>query len=402
MRICVLHSRYNVNINSGENFIADLQKNYLHNPANLVSFIYLDNLPNSSKFFRKYFVVILNVLFSFEAIVQVSKAHRKQKFEVFLIHNLFPNFGLCFFIYLKLLRIPYVLVLHNFRYRCISGAHELSGKPCFRCSKSRFGVGGFFNKCFKKSSWGSFFMLFFRKLTRIYIRNAASTICLSNFAKTELKSTPGLIKNVTVKVVPNFYPASNGKRLGGYDFKTIFFAGRLETSKGIENLLECWMKSDLPQNGWKLILCGTGTLVNLVEDFAKKTKSVEYLGLIGHDQVMESLKKTTFSVVPSIGTENCPTAIIQSYSQSVPVIGPNVGSIQEMITAKSGLKFDKDLNNLDQVFNQILTMTSEDYLGFEAYETWMANYSPNSVIPKLFEVIQESLIHTFDNHKNKY
>jgi glycosyltransferase involved in cell wall biosynthesis len=397
----VLHSRYNSKINSGENFIADLQRNHLHNPSNSVSFIYLDNLPSSSNFYKRYFFITLNVLFSLEAIVKVATAHRKNGFDVFLIHNLFPNFGLFFFIYLKLLRVPYVLVLHNFRYRCISGAHELSGKPCFKCSNTKIGLDGFFNKCFKRSFWASFFMILFRILTRVYIKNAGTIICLSNYAKTELKSTPGFFRNVNVKVVPNFYPSLAGKRFGGYDFKTVFFAGRLESSKGIEKLLECWVRSELPLNGWKLILCGTGELASMVEAKANKTSSIEYLGLISHDEVMERLKKTSFSVVPSVGTENCPTTIIESFSQSVPVIGPNAGSINEMITSKSGIKFDKDLNNLDHVFNQILKMTSADYLRFEAYETWLANYSPHTVIPQLFDVIHDSMGDTFNNHKNK-
>ncbi len=399
--MCVLHSRYNSKINSGENLIAELQQNYLHDSTFTVSFIYLDNLPKESNFFRKYFLVTLNVLFSIEAITKVSKAHRKNKFEVFLIHNLFPNFGLCFFFYLKLIRVPYILVLHNFRYRCLSGAHELSGKPCFKCSNTKFGLHGFFNKCFKGSYFKSLFMLLFRGLTRLYIKSSKSIICLSNYAKAQLTTTPGLVKTINVNVIPNFLPSSARKRVNGYEFKTILFAGRLETSKGIENLLDCWFKSELRLNDWKLLICGTGELANFVEKIAETTTSLEFLGLISHEEVIDVLKVTTFSVVPSIGTENCPTTIIESFSQSVPVIGPNTGSIDEMITAKNGLKFDNNLKDLDRVFNQIVNMKSSEYLCFEAYETWIANYSPNSVIPKLFHVIQESVTKTVENHPNK-
>lgn len=398
MKICVLHSRYNSKINSGENLIAELQKLYLNSSENSFSFIFIDNHPSSLNIVVKYLKIFANSLFSVEAIISVLKARHREKFDLFLIHNLFPNFGLLFYLYLRLSKIPYIMVLHNFRYRCISGAHELNGQACFQCSSKKYGVIGILNRCFKKSFLLSIYMAFFRLLTRMYIKNSTSVICLSEYAKSELLTTRSIPKNLTLNVIPNFIPSiSSNKSPTGYEFMTIFYAGRLEASKGIEFLLNNWKISNMPSSGWKLVICGEGSLSSLVANLASQDQSIIYLGLISHDEVIEQLKKTTFSVIPSIGTENCPTSIIESFAQSVPVIGPNSGSVKEMITPINGLKFDTTEMNLYLIFNQIVKLSRTEYLNFKPYQSWEVNYSPNSVIPKLFEVFENSIQKTFDN-----
>ena len=62
-----------------------------------------------------------------------------------------------------------------------------------------------------------------------------------------------------------------------------------------------------------------------------RRKWIELLGFLKKDEVIDTTRKCSFIVVPSIGYENCPYSIIETMAIGKPVIGANVAGIPELV-----------------------------------------------------------------------
>jgi len=106
----------------------------------------------------------------------------------------------------------------------------------------------------------------------------------------------------------------------------IYF-GRLSPEKGIETLLKAFKA--IPSA--KLTIAGDGPLLDNVLKCSKKYKNINYIGFKNKKELMGILSSAKFTVVPSICYENNPLSIVESFSNSVPVIGSDFGGISELI-----------------------------------------------------------------------
>lgn len=58
---------------------------------------------------------------------------------------------------------------------------------------------------------------------------------------------------------------------------------------------------------------------------------IEYLGLVGPDEIPGILGNATFSIMPSVNYEGFPRAIVESFAVGTPVIASEIGSLTELI-----------------------------------------------------------------------
>ncbi|ANV86363.1 hypothetical protein AWQ22_02095 [Picosynechococcus sp. PCC 7117] len=127
---------------------------------------------------------------------------------------------------------------------------------------------------------------------------------------------------------PNFLQGET-KWLETIDFgKYYLFVGRLETEKGILNLLNAYqnLKSEYP-----LYIVGSGSLQSVVEQYASDNHKIQYLGQRTREEVIQYMQGAIALIFPSIWYEGFPLTILEAYSQSLPVIGSNIGSVSYAI-----------------------------------------------------------------------
>ncbi len=375
MHIVSLHSRYSNFDNSGENVVVNLQRNAFQELGCDVTYLILGDEIYSPKLIRRRFRQFLNFTFSFDAIRGIRNISKQRKIDLFLVHNTFPNMGIFLLWNLVRLKIPVVVVLHNFRYRCISGSHELKGSPCYKCKQSRFRIPGVINLCYRNGMWTTLAMYFYQLSFRHFLRKSQAVVVLSEYAKRELIESK-LLQKARIHLIANGVKDRKQtlSRKARFENKCIFFAGRLESSKGIHLLLDAWENSPLRKQGWELVIAGSGSLHDLVIKRQSMDESIIFLGQLSNDEVLARLSCSTFFAIPSLGSENCPTGILEAYSLDIPVLGTDMGSIANMINESCGLLSSPDIHGWNSLFTQIQGMDFKIYNYFNPKLNWTSSY----------------------------
>ena len=107
----------------------------------------------------------------------------------------------------------------------------------------------------------------------------------------------------------------------------VFYAGRLETYKGIRTLIKACATL-----GFRLLIAGDGSIKAELEDYIKINQlDVVLLGQQNKKKLAAYIKNSVSVVVPSEWHENFPFAITESLFLGTPVVGSSMGGIPELI-----------------------------------------------------------------------
>jgi glycosyltransferase involved in cell wall biosynthesis len=130
------------------------------------------------------------------------------------------------------------------------------------------------------------------------------------------------------------------------------YLGRLDPTKGIENLLIS--VNTLPAGSWSLKIGGrgpTGYMDHLRATYG--SPDIEFLGYVAANDFFEEIDVL---VVPSVWHEPSGRVISEAFAHGVPVLGSNRGGIPELIDdGNTGFLFEPDLSNdLAQKLNKFI------------------------------------------------
>ncbi len=166
-----------------------------------------------------------------------------------------------------------------------------------------------------------------------------AVVGVSNFILTKYLSY-GYFKNVPIKTVIHNSRNMEGiniERKIDKNFITFGFIGTLAPHKGIETLLNAYLK--VKKSNFRLLVAGSGN--ETYEKYLKakySDKSIVFLGKVKPEEFFNIIDAT---VVPSLWYENFPGVILESFGFGVPVIGSVMGGIPELIREGcNGLLFD--------------------------------------------------------------
>lgn len=79
--------------------------------------------------------------------------------------------------------------------------------------------------------------------------------------------------------------------------KQILYAGSINESYGIENLVNSFLLSKTSKE-YELIICGNGDYKTKLEKIISQNDSIKYLGVVSHDTVLKLERESTLLVVP--------------------------------------------------------------------------------------------------------
>jgi L-malate glycosyltransferase len=171
-----------------------------------------------------------------------------------------------------------------------------------------------------------------QKMEKIINENCDIVIAVSNMMKIQMHRKTKLQK---IKIIKNgydgetFFMNRNDESIDKDKIK-ILHVGGFYTVKGQDILLKALLILDLPI---KLTLVGIGPELEKCRQFVQDQKlqeKVQFLGQVSHNKIPELIKKNDIFCMPS-RSEGLPAAPLEAMACGIPVVGTNVGGMNEII-----------------------------------------------------------------------
>jgi len=349
----------------GENTNFEEEKNFFSNNYN-VSFLEFQNT-NYPKFIDSI-GLILNTNFNSNKLFK--KRLNEFNPDIIYIHNLWfkGNLGI-----LKIANkhsSKKIIKVHNFRPICSENfslkKHLRNFEICPMCSFKKESSFSIFNKYYKNSYIKSFILILHSKKFLNLIKKFNITIfALSNFQKQILIN--GGIKENSIKIFSN-PSSSNLKNLHNYKSRIFTYAGKIDKSKGVEELVNTWVKLDL--DNYYLYIIGTGPQLNYLKS-KYNNKNIKYFGQLQNDEVIDLIMKSRAVVTATKLYEGQPKLLMEASSLGVPSIFPSYGGMGEFFPDEYSFKFiQNDYNSLKNTFKLSLndeTIKKQSQIVFNYY-----------------------------------
>jgi glycosyltransferase involved in cell wall biosynthesis len=194
------------------------------------------------------------------------------------------------------------------------------------------------------------------------------------------------------RVIPNFVPPQpppltddpNLARLPAEPF--ILYFGDVSKEKGVDNLLAAYRKLD---SAPPLVLIGR-RFPGQVED----TTGAITLGPMPHRFVLEAVRRSLFTVAPSIWSDPFPVVALETAAAGKPIIASRIGGLQDSVAhEESGLLVPPgDRAALTDALRRLLTDEElRTRMGAAAAARQKSLFSPDTVLPQYEEAYELAL-----------
>lgn len=298
---------------------------------------------------------LFRIIYSFEAKRKITALIKKEKPDIAHLHLFYHHLSPSILIALKKAGIPTVMTLHDWKAICPNYSLFTEGAPCERCK------GGKYIECTKhrcihnsltQSVWASL-TAYIHHAKKYYENYIDLYIAPSRFVKDKFIEF-GWPEN-KIKVLPHFLP-SNFQIVGEpypVPKKSSFLCvGRLSKEKGIDRLVEWWIKNKIKSN---LEIFGEGPLYEDIKNMIgiSGMPNIHLRGQMPKEKIFEKVSDITAVIIPSVGYETFGLTAIESMAKGLPVIASNRGALKELITSSGGgILFDFEEDNLNEAINK--------------------------------------------------
>jgi glycosyltransferase involved in cell wall biosynthesis len=395
MRILLIHNKYKQP--GGEDTVFQSESELLTRHGHIVDHLVFDNA-DIKTFFDRCLSGLRTIYNRASARCLEERINQFQP-QVIHIHNFVPLVSPSVLFVAKRNKIPVVLTLHNYRLICPS-ATLFHGNAIYEKSiRSFFPFHAIMKGVYRNSSIQTAAiacMTAWHNLIGTWRNKVEFYITLTQFARDKFRSSALSIPDEKLVVKPNFV-VNRGK--GPEKRKDFFlYVGRLTEEKGIRTLLQAAQLHNFP-----LTIIGDGPLRKLVEDAAKKTTSIKYLGYQNNDGVMEHLKTCKALIFPSIWYEGFPMTILEAFSVGTVVLASRLGGMAEIIQNRvNGLHFEA--GNANDLVTRILEMSGQDewlrYMSGNARLTYLEHYTPEKNYIMLTDIYDQAIASKLHMHSS--
>lgn len=276
------------------------------------------------------------------------------------LHSLSPRCGLTHILEASRLNIRVVITIHDPAFHCIKGNlinrknqicdGVLDTQQCTQCRLQNSGVPSIAANILARkifSQWpinstskflrllSSYPITQIHHQTWIKVANTVDSIhVLARWQSKILINHP--IDTSKILYIPTAgpsYPADLQRPILTNPLRLVYW-GRFHPVKGIHMVVQALL--DLPTNvNITLDLFGPywdSDYGHSLENMIDHDDRINYCGNIGRDHLLKILPNYSYSVVPSLWLETGPLTIMESFSVGLPVIGNNIGGINELLS----------------------------------------------------------------------
>lgn len=254
--------------------------------------------------------------------VSATKTYRwlkKEKPDLIITHNL-KGLSLLTPFFLKFLHVKTIYVLHDIQLLHPSGLLILG----------------------REKSLNSFLARIYQTWNRFIFRSVKNIVSPSQWLL-NLHRAHGFFEDTKATVIPN--PGAEISQqstinYSGADFNFLF-VGQMEKHKGILLLLRAFQKLPSVIDNKKVFLqiAGVGEALPEALKLAQGSDNIKFLGWDSNQEI-NWMTSSQALIVPSLCYENSPLVIYKAFGCGLPVLGADLGGINELLAGDRGVLFD--------------------------------------------------------------
>lgn len=335
--VLIVHNYYR--IPGGEDVVVANEKKMLEEHGHKVITYFRNNGDvKDSGTFRKIGLAF-TAIFSLRTYREIKHIIEKEKVDVLHVHNTVALISPSVYLAGINMGVPVVQTVHNLRLVCPNGVCYIDGHICENCIK--YGLkASLVHNCYRGSRLQTMAMAFTMHLQRV-IRTYSylNYICLTEFNKSKLL-TLKQIRDDKVYIKPNFTRLDVEAMPYDSRKKQVVYAGRLEKIKGVDLMMQAWMK--LGDKAPKLVICGSGELEDWCREYIENNEleNVEMLGQVSNEEAKQLIGQSMAMIHPTQWYEGFPMTIAEAYSMGTPIIASDIGNVGSLVVdGVTGVKF---------------------------------------------------------------
>lgn len=261
------------------------------------------------------------------------------------------------------------------------------GLPCVLTIHGVFADRGFAANIVQKAFLYTFGSKLFRTVNKV--------ICLTRSDASEISRFGCPFEKI--RLIPNAIDTERFKPGTEIEEKQIVWVGRFVPEKGLKYLIEAARIVISEVQDARFLLVGYGPLKGkikkMVKNFGLPQASVQFVGPLEREQIVEILKKASIYALPSL-KEGLPLSLLEAMACEKPVICSNIPGINEVVSnGQNGILVPS--KNPKALADAILLLLSDkkfgSKLGKKARKTMIKKYSWKIVIEKMEKVYNEAI-----------
>ncbi|HYO10582.1 MAG TPA: glycosyltransferase family 4 protein [Tepidisphaeraceae bacterium] len=261
---------------------------------------------------------------------------RAERPQVMHCTNTFPLISPAAYYAARRAGVPVVQSLRNYRLLCANSLFLRDGRACEECLGRKVQWPAIVHRCYRGELGATAMvaaMVSAHRAVGTWRRAVDMYFTPSEFARR--KFIEGGFSPDRIAVKPNFVfpdPGVGAGARGG-----AIFVGRLAPEKGIEVLLDAWLRHGLQL---PLRIIGDGPLAERVADACRRSDRIEWLGRRPLAEALSHIGDASLLVAPSITYETFGRSVAEAFAKGTPVLVSDYGASAELVTSGvSGLHF---------------------------------------------------------------
>lgn len=316
--------------------------------------------------------------------LKLKKTLKEINPDIVYVHNLWFKLNLGALKILAKKDITVLLKLHNFRFKCaesyFSQKHTVRNSFCSACN---FEGKGIFNKYYADSYLKSFLLIWHtKKFRKLIHRYDIKILCLTKYFSKLLIKEGFNSKNIFV--LPNNIESNSTIEFSN-NSNNYVYAGKVDKSKGVENLIKSWIKFN--NKNYVLNIVGDGRdLENLKREYI--AKNIIFHGYLPNKEVLNLIKNSRFVITATKMFEGQPKVLMEASKFGIPSIFPDFGGMREFFPENYSFSFEQF--NYESLVDLLVKSTdnkiAED-VSKKVFNNFIENFNEERIYKTLSEII---------------
>jgi glycosyltransferase involved in cell wall biosynthesis len=333
-KILIIHNRYR--FLGGEDIAVKNEVQLLREKYEVKVLYFENHILDNYELLTQFFYFLFNRNYKSRKILNEALENFRPDYAY--VHNTWFKASPIIFSELQKRNIPTVLKLHNFRYNCTKYLfmknHLNRNKFCSACGAENniFLLNNYFKGSILKSLA---VIIYGKKYIKIIKNNNLKILVLTYFHKDFLINLG--IDASRVHVLHNYLSIDSAPNTKNYHHNNIIYAGRVSKEKGVENLIESFINSNLEKMTLKIL--GSGPDLKYLENKYSSQKNVLFLGQVSNKLAIKEIHKSSAVVTATKLLEGQPTLLCEASYSGIPSIFPDTGGIREFFPGTTKLSF---------------------------------------------------------------